>query len=275
VPSHEELATYAYVAGTEGDDNNGAFNGSNNVHNWFQGLGGDDQINGNNLADLIEGGAGNDKLHGNDGDDLLLGGAGNDDIQGNNGADCIEGGDGDDKIQGGNDSDHLHGGNGLDAIYGDNGDDDIDGGAGNDTIQGGQGNDVIHGDDGDDTIDGGPGDDQIIGGHGNDLIDVSNGNDTVFYTSVLDGRDVIDNFDGNAKGGQDVLDLSQLFDALESKLGPLNATTRAAMVHIDDQGESVDVSVDMDHNAATAPVVIATLHTADVITVGEDIVVKH
>ena len=81
MPSAEELAGYAYLAGTEQDDNNGVFKGSNGVSSWFQGLGGDDQINGNNLADLIEGGAGNDTLHGNDGDDLLLGGVGNDDIR--------------------------------------------------------------------------------------------------------------------------------------------------------------------------------------------------
>jgi Ca2+-binding RTX toxin-like protein len=267
------LATYAYLAGTAGDDHSGVFKTSNDVHNWVQALGGDDQISGNNLADLLEGNAGNDTLHGNDGDDLLLGGAGNDDIQGNNGADCIEGGAGDDKIQGGNDSDHLHGGAGVDTIYGENGDDDIGGGAGNDVIQGGQGNDTIHGDDGNDTIDAGPGDDQIAGGRGDDTINVADGNDTIFYTSALDGHDVVQNFDGDAKNGQDTTDLDQLFDSLESTLGPLDAATRAGMVHIDDHGKSVDVSVDMDHNAATAPVVIVTLDTPDAITVGEDIIV--
>jgi Ca2+-binding RTX toxin-like protein len=273
VPSAEELAGYAYVAGTEGYDVNDVFKGSNDVNNWFQGLGGDDQINGNSMADLIEGGAGNDQLHGNDGDDLLLGGTGNDDIQANNGADCVEGGDGDDKIQGGNDGDHLHGGAGADVISGDNGDDHIDGDAGNDAIQGGQGVDHIEGGAGNDTIDGGAGNDEIAGGEGNDIISVADGDDTVLYTSVLDGHDVINSFDGKAQGGQDTLNLDALFDALESSLGPLDAATRMSMVQINDTGSTVDISVDMDHNAATAAVQIATLSTSDVITVGEDIIV--
>jgi hypothetical protein len=97
----------------------------------------------------------------------------------------------------------------------------------------------------------------------------------VLYTSVLDGYDVIDNFDGNAKGGQDTLDLDVLFDSLESSLGSLDATTRANMVQANDKGSTVDILIDMDHNAATAAVKIATLNTSDVITVGEDIVVTH
>ena len=37
----------------------------------------------------------------------------------------------------------------------------------------------------------------------------------VFYTSKLDGKDVIDNFDGDpAGGGQDVLNFDALFDTL-------------------------------------------------------------
>jgi Ca2+-binding RTX toxin-like protein len=274
MPSPEELATYVKVVGTDGDDNNGAFKGANNVHNWLVGLAGHDQINGGNLADLIEGGDGNDNLHGNNGDDVLLGGAGNDTIQGNNDNDCIDGGDGDDKIEGGNGNDNLHGAAGHDTLYGDNGDDRIDGGGGNDTIYGGQGNDLIHGGDGSDHIDGGPGDDQITGGKGDDLINVADGNDTVYYTSALDGFDVIDKFDGNAKGGQDILDLDKLFDSLESTLGPLDAATRAGMVQVVDKGTTVDVSIDMDHNPATGPVHIAMLNTNDVITVGEDIVVN-
>ena len=108
---------------------------------------------------------------------------------------------------------------------------------------------------------------------GNDAISVANGNDTVLYTGVLDGYDVIDSFDGKAKGGQDRLDLDALFDSLESSLGPLDAATRAGMVQVNDKGSTVDMSVDMDHNALTAAVKIATLNTSDVITVGEDIIV--
>mgnify|MGYP003693982811 CR=1 FL=1 len=47
-----------------------------------------------------------------------------------------------------------------------------------------------------------------------------------------------------------------------------------SMVQINDNGSTVDISIDMDHNAATAAVKIATLNASDVITVGEDIVVN-
>ena len=159
-------------------------------------------------------------------------------------------------------------------IFGDNGDDHIDGDDGDDAIQGGNGNDHIEGGAGNDTIDGGAGNDEIDGGAGNDAINVANGDDTVLYTSVLDGYDVIDNFDGNIKGGQDRLNLDALFDSLESSLGTLDAAARAIMVQINDKGRTVDISIDMDHNAATAAVKIATFNTSDVITVGEDIIVN-
>ena len=106
------------------------------------------------------------------------------------------------------------------------------------------------------------------------MINVSNGNDTVFYTGVLDGYDVIDGFDGKAQGRAGTLNLDALFDSLESSLGTLDAATRASMVQVNDKGSTVDISVDMDHNAATAAVKIATLNTSDVITVGEDIIVN-
>src|SRR5262249_57779487 len=125
----------------------------------------------------------------------------------------------------------------------------LDGGAGNDTLIGGAGNDTL------------------TGGTGNDQIDVSSGNDTVRYTSTLDGTDVVNGFDGNASGGQDVLNLDALFDSLG-----IAAANRAAHITVDAHATSVDVRLDADGNG-TFDSVIPTLHTPDAVTVGADIVV--
>src|SRR5882724_1227494 len=144
---------------------------------------------------------------------------------------------------------HILGNAGANKLFGD---------AGNDTIEGGAGAD---------TIDGGTGSNQITGGAGNDHIDVANGDDTVFYTSKLDGKDVIDHFDGNATGGQDHLDLDALFDGLG-----VATVDRAGRVSVIDNGTSVDVHVDADGKAGFE-LVVATLNTADDITIGPDILV--
>jgi Ca2+-binding RTX toxin-like protein len=83
-------------------------------------------------------------------------------------------------------------------------------GTGNDLankIAGNAGANALFGGGENDTIDGGGGNDTVTGGAGDDRINVNAGNDTVLYTSKLDGQDVIDNFDGNASGGQDALNL--------------------------------------------------------------------
>ena len=127
----------------------------------------------------------------------------------------------------------------------------LDGGAGNDTITGSAGNDIIS------------------GGSGNDRIKGGAGNDSVLYSSPLDGLDVIDGFDGDAAGGQDTLDLDALFDGLG-----VTAADRAARVSVVDNGGSVNVAVDVDGNAANGfEVVLATLNTADAITIGQDVLV--
>jgi len=150
----------------------------------------------------------------------------------------------------------------------------VNGLGGNDTINAsklpaGALNLVIDGGAGNDRITGGAGDDVLIGGAGNDTISTASGNDVVRYTSVLDGRDIINGFDGNAAGGQDLLDLDALFDGLG-----VVAADRAGRVSVVDKGASVDVSVDADGNAANGfELIVATLNTADVITVGQDVIV--
>ena len=180
---------------------------------------------------------------------FMNGGAGNDKLTGHLGYNAISGDDG---------SDTLSGGAGNDSLLGGSGNDKIDGGAGSDGILGGADNDYLVGGAGNDTLVGEVGNDTLTGGAGSDLI---------YYTSVLDGHDVVIGFDGNAAGGQDVLDLDTLF----GNLG-VSAGDRAARVSIVDKGATVEISVNTDGDA-TFDLHVATLKTADVITVGPDIFV--
>ncbi len=114
---------------------------------------------------------------------------------------------------------------------------------------------------------GNAGNDTISGGAGDDIAFGGSGNDTFLYSSPLDGHDVINDFDGNAAGGQDVLSLDALFDGLG-----VAAANRASHVSVVDNGATVDVSVDLDGNAANGfEFTVATLITADVVTVGQDV----
>jgi Ca2+-binding RTX toxin-like protein len=131
-----------------------------------------------------------------------------------------------------------------------------------DTIEGGSGND---------TIDGGAGDDKITGGAGADRIDVADGNDTVFYTSKLDGKDILDNFDGDGgAGAQDVLNLDLLFDSLGVADGDREGRV---MLVVNDAGTAVDVKVNTDANASFE-LTVATLNTGDAITLGVDVIIS-
>ena len=159
-------------------------------------------------------------------------------MDGGAGNDTITGGLGNDFLSGGDDNDKMLGGGGDDQLFGDNGKDLLDGGAGNDALTGGAGNDVLTG---------GIGDDYFTGGQGDDTMTGSTGRDLFQYTSVLDGHDVIIGFDGNPAGGQDVLDLEQLFDDLN-----VLTADRAGRVSIVDKGASVDVFVDADGTSSMA-----------------------
>jgi len=90
----------------------------------------------------------------------------------------------------------------------------------------------------------------------------------VRFTSVLDGHDVISNFDGDsAGGGQDTVDLDALFDSL-SIAGP----DRAGRVTLTPGVGAVDVSVDVSALYDGSNVItVATLNTTDAITVGQDV----
>lgn len=139
------------------------------------------------------------------------------------------------------------------------------GGDGNDKLTGNLGNNVLNGGADNDNLNGGGGNDTLTGGVGDDTITGGAGNDAIFYASVLDGHDVVIGFDGNAAGGQDVFDLDFLFDNLGVAAG-----NRAARVQILDKGASVEIAVDTD-GVAGFDLAVATLKTADAITLGTDL----
>jgi Ca2+-binding RTX toxin-like protein len=161
----------------------------------------------------------------------------------------------------------LNGGNGNDIINGSAGNNTLNGDNNNDLLLGNGGADLLNGGAGNDSLVGGDGDDTVFGGAGNDTVAVGLGNDVIAYSSVLDGRDLVGKFDGDAAGGQDTVDLDALFDSLG-----LATIDRAARVLIDDKGATVDVRVDTDGNIGNGFEVIVTLQTVDNIALNEDVV---
>jgi trimeric autotransporter adhesin len=270
---------------------------------------GNNTIRGTNFNDTLNGGGGGGELRGGAGNDLLIvGGTGGTDIFGGTGADTMIGGsDGTgynvdnvrdvvDEVTGGDTGDDtvratisyslvangttlwgtiedllLFGGGTLTGtgndlnnfMLGNDGATRLFGGLGADTLDGNAGND---------TLDGGGGDDRLIGGRGNDLLIVNTGNDTVLIQSKLDGRDLIQGFDGDAVGGQDILDLNELF----IELG-IPESNRVAHVQITDKGSTVEIRVDTSlAGDGVFDYFVATLQTTDDITagiVGADVVI--
>jgi Ca2+-binding RTX toxin-like protein len=163
----------------------------------------------------------------------------------------------------------LVGGFGNDKITGSAGNDFINGAQGNDRLDGGNGIDQLNGGAGDDVILGGLGDDLIDGNFGDDTLTGGGGSDTFYYNGVLDGLDVILDFDGDAAGGQDRLNLDALFDQLLVADG-----SRANLVQIADNGGTVEVRVNADGNGVNGfELHVATLNTTDAIAVHQDIIV--
>jgi len=157
---------------------------------------------------------------------------------------------GDDVVYGMGSADSINGGMGDDAIFGQNGGDQLFGGDGNDMLDGGGSADGLRGEAGNDILIGGAGNDQLYGGAGDDTIDAGGtlDQDTVYFGAVLNaadvmsnGSDTILNFDADAAGGQDRINLDALFDSL----GVANGS-RAARVSI----SGSDLSVDMDGNGS-------------------------
>jgi Ca2+-binding RTX toxin-like protein len=189
------------------------FSAISNIENVTGGAG-NDTLSGDGLANTLGGGAGNDTLTGGAGNDTLTGDAGNDTF-------VATVGDGNDSITGGagNDTLDLHLTNagatitttlatsaeiGIDTL---NGIENVIGSQGNDSIALNGSANVIDAQGGNDIIDAGGANDTIIGGTGNDTMLGGAGNDTFVFAAGF-GQDVINGFDANPTGGQDMLDVS-------------------------------------------------------------------
>ncbi len=239
----------------------------------FTGNSADNKITGTAYADTLVGDAGDDTLTGGAGADSLVGGLGGDTYVVDNALDKVDetSGDGTDTVKS-SVSFNLS----AATVLGDVENLTLTGtgaisGTGNELaniIIGNSAANVLIGNEMNDTLDGAAGNDTVTGGMGDDQINVGSGNDTVKYTSTLDGHDVINGFDGDSLGGgQDFLNLDALFDSLG-----VAAANRAQRVSTQVNGDSVDVLFDADNNGSFEAV-IATLNTADTITVGQDIIV--
>ena len=149
-------------------------------------------------------------------------------------------------------------------IAGNESDNVLSGYDGNDTLLSGN-DDSLNGGSGNDAMNGGIGNDTIEGGHGVNTINVADGNDTVRHQPSLDAYDIIQSFDGNPAGGQDVFSLDPMFDALG-----VSILSRSSRVQLTDKGASVDVRVDTNGDG-TFDYLAATLYTANTITIGQDV----
>ena len=217
---------------------------------------------GNALNNIITSNGGNDTLTGGAGTDQLIGGGGNDRFVATNldGNDTYNGGGGTadtydlsgttagasittgsasssqtgiDTLTGienyigsqGNDTITVNGA--ANFIDGQDGDDIINAGGLADTVLGGAGNDTLNGEAGADTLAGGAGDDTLI---------VTQGNDVLVFASGF-GNDTVIEFDANAGGGQDMLNVSSY---------GLTAATFAASVTIALEGNDTVVTIGGD-----------------------------
>ena len=79
----------------------------------------------------------------------------------------------------------------------------------NDRLSGTRDDDTLNGKDGNDRLSGGRGDDALVGGAGNDVMEGGRDDDTFVFSAGF-GDDRIKDFDANANGGQDLLDISDL-----------------------------------------------------------------
>ena len=286
------ISGVSHVLGGTGDD---ALTG-NDVFNKLEGGDGADTLSGGADNDLLKGGAGNDTLNGGLGTDTISGGDGNDAIvwAWGDGPDAMNGGAGNDSatftgdgaanllkvVWNGTALTHAMSGSltGVENVH-------ADGGGGGDWLiyngaagasanlttltasgfasianfvhlQGGAGADSLTGDGANNKFIGGDGDDAITGLGGNDTITGGLGNDTFVYAAGA-GNDAIADFDANAAGGQDVLDIAgfgitaldfgarvTIFDAGANTIVTIDGSVIITLNGVDGNGDNVITAAD-------------------------------
>ncbi|QIG49920.1 calcium-binding protein [Nordella sp. HKS 07] len=244
---------------------------------------GNDLIFGYRGSDTIRGGVGNDTIYGDDlgfngisGNDLLQGGAGNDTLYGGAGTDRLEGGDDNDVLYGGRGGDTLFGEAGDDTLYGDDpgtsGNDKLDGGSGNDTIfagagddetYGGTGNDTMYGEAGNDFMRGDAGDDLLQGGAGNDTIDGAADIDTAIYSGNRDDYSIVLNADGvsftitdlrpSSPDGVDLVKNVEFFQFADGTI-PANLLNHPPVITSDGGGDTAALTIAENSTSVTTVV---------------------
>ena len=122
-------------------------------------------------------------------------------------------------------------------LKGTSGKDKLIGFASNDVISGLSGADTLIGNGGNDTLSGDFGNDRLEGGAGNDLLTGGSGADTFVFKPGF-GNDRITDFDANAVGGQDFIDITAF--------GITTAQQFQARVAITDIGAHTLVTIDGD-----------------------------
>jgi predicted chitinase len=146
-----------------------------------------------------------------------------------------------DEFIGTNKNDILDGRSGNDRLDGKNGNDRLLGNKGNDVLLGGNGRDWLLGGEGNDTLIGGSGDDIVEGGVGKDVLTGNQGRDLFVFNSLVEGGDIITDFDGNA----DLIDLRPIFAQPQfSGSTPFSRFTQ--FVQVAQAGKNTRVFIDAD-----------------------------
>ncbi|MGZ9109464.1 MAG: calcium-binding protein, partial [Micavibrio sp.] len=116
----------------------------------------------------------------------------------------------------------------------------------NGNVYGNGGNDLLYGNNGIDQLFGGAGNDLLQGGHGMDKLSGGAGSDTFRYTNVLDGGDIISDFDAS-----DILDLSGLFKANGIGTMTTSQALSGGYLTLGQTGGDVSVTFDKDGSAGS------------------------
>ncbi|MGB3210386.1 MAG: peroxidase family protein [Desulforhopalus sp.] len=209
---------------------------------------------GNRLDNEISGRAGNDTLFGSGGNDNLLGRSGDDILDGGSGTDVMTGGSGNDTFIVDNVGDVVVGNSGIDTVQTTLSSYQLTVGVENLVFTGtgdfiGTGNGLAN------EISGLAGNDTLTGGVGNDLLSGGAGND-MFVFGPNFGDDMIQDFDADPAGGQDLMDISGL---------GITSATFAAQVTIIDVGVDTLVGIGADSITIVGVDNAATITQADFI----------